>query len=600
MRRLQVALTGWLLLAACAVSAAPVTAPPDTLPTPAFAEDSGRGPWLVRTLKRFLGNRAPSGQDLDGRALELVDRYARDSGRLIEVVLVYQVDRFREGWNRDKAYSRRLFTNLTGPLQTYTRDGVIRETLLFAAGDLVDPFLLADSERLLRELPFISDARIQVVPLEGGEGVAVVVETTDRWPLGLDARVIGLDSYVANLYTVNLAGTGIGLSNELIRERDSECPWGYRGRLRRRNLGGSFLDGELEFEDSFARLRRRVQVERRLSHPGIRAVGGLSLERTVVRDGLLDPSRSVLLDAWGGGVLHLYERRSRTRTARPILIPAVRFLRRDFLDRPAVRPDSNQIYHDRTWYLAGLTFQRLKHYRTSFLYGDGETEDVPAGLTVKVTAGYEDGEYARRSGLFLESGWTSLRNRGELVTANLAVGAYWRNRRAEDGVGRASVAWVTPLHGQDRYRRRLFVGLDYTLGIGRGPFDRLFLDDATGLRDLEPDQVAGNQRLVGTVEARVFTPWSLLGFRTSLSAFADVGMIGAEDAASILQEKIYTSTGLGFSLRNPDLVLPTLRARLSLVRSVRTSGIQVVVAAGSGVLRGLPVIDARPDALDYR
>ena len=80
--------------------------------------------------------------------------------------------------------------------------------------------------------------------------------------------------------------------------------------------------------------------------------------------------------------------------------------------------------------------------------------------------------------------------------------------------------------------------------------EALVLGNSTGLRGLEDNRVLGNQRLIVKLESRVFTPWSVMGFRFMVFGFADVGTVGGEKDP-IVQQKIYSSLGLGFRINNP-------------------------------------------------
>jgi outer membrane protein assembly factor BamA len=65
-------------------------------------------------------------------------------------------------------------------LHITTRDSVVRRALLVKPGEPADKDLLDESERLLRTLSFIKDARIRTYPVGDGR-VDVVVETHDTW-----------------------------------------------------------------------------------------------------------------------------------------------------------------------------------------------------------------------------------------------------------------------------------------------------------------------------------------------------------------------------------------------------------------------------------
>jgi hypothetical protein len=538
----------------------------------------GSGSWVSRNLERYFGGGKQQPEDLQGRARRVVDAYLPYEGRLIEVVLVHQVASFSEGWNRGQPASQRLLTGFTGSIQSYTRDSVIRQYLLFESGDQLDPYLLADSEILLRRLPYINDVRLVVVPLAEADGaVAVVVETTDKWPFGVDARIVKADEFRLTFFSENLAGTGVGFSNQLLHKAGDRRPWGYRGLLYKDNLLGRFLRTEILFEDSYRRRSRALALDRALVHNGLRLIGGLAAERTDDFTKPDIPHNFNRQDVWLGTVHALRGHGGYAGPSRSLLIPALRYQRWQYLGRPQVEPEVYREFHNRRAFLAGMVFQRLKNYKTSYLFGDGETEDLRIGLVAKLSGGYEVREFQKRAVFHLETGYLSGRARGQFWVAGADYGGYLRNGHLEEGVLNLNVGATTKLFDAGRIRYRFFGQLGYTLGLNRYPGDRIFLNDRTGVRDLDDNRVAGNQRLVATGETRLFTDRALLGFRFSFLLFADAGLMGCEDSSSLLKEKVYVSSGVGIRLRNPSLVLPTIQLQASLLSNVDDSGVALLV-----------------------
>lgn len=584
-------LTGLFL---CAGAAAQPETPPET---PA-AQDESR---LDRLLHRFFGNRKPSGEELEGRAVSAVDRFAADAGDHIEVVLVHPVTRFESRFGDDASRGKRLLGELARPLQSYTNDRVIRDYLLFERGQELDPYLLADSERLLRRLPYISDAKLTVVPLNAsGDTVAVVVQTVDRWPIGFDVDVKSADEFRGDLYSVNLRGTGVGWSNRILYRDDGEPRTGYRGLLYKENLTGRFWNLEAEFADSPDEKRLRGSVERTLAHPGINVLGGASWNRYQGRRDNEPNAEVVTGDAWVGRVHRMYDRRTVGRRPRSVLVPALRVEDVDYLSQSTVPADSNLVLYDNRLYLAALSYHRLKYYQTSFLLGLGETENVPRGVVVKLTGGYQDSDANRRMCLFLDTGLVSVRQRGDLVYVSADWGGFFRNQRIEEGLLRLDGRYYTSLVGGGAYRTRFNVRVEYTLGIRRAPGQRLMLRRDLGQRLLPEEEVVGNQRLVTSVEANLFTPWSLAGFRVSWLSFTDLGLIGPENADSLWQERVYYGAGVGVNLRNPDLALPTWRITAAVRNRVEDGRSEFVLGFRS-VSTDPPVVpSAKPSLLVYR
>lgn len=556
-------------------------APDSVAVTDTGNEDEQGGFWLTRILKTLFGRSSKKEEDLGGKSVELVSPYAAYIGKPIEVVIVHQVARFDPSWDDDSGSSQQFLNSVIKPIHSYTKDRLIRDYLLFEQGQVVDPFLLADTERMLRELDFINDVRIRIVPLMGeGESVVVVIETQDKWPFGVTGKIKDPDRYDVNLFFSNLGGYGVRLENKLIYRGDMEPNLGYQGVLSKRNLGGSFADLRLFFEDSWEQLSRQVDVQRDLIHPGIKYVGGASWEYTDVRNNGDVPRKFENVDTWLGRTILLEKADAPRKSARPLLVPAVRFVKNDFAERPVATPDSNESYLNTRDYLVGMTFQRLKHYKTNLLFRMGETEDIPAGFIIKLTGGYQDREFYDRSSAFFQTAYLSTRNRGDILLAFVDMGSYYHNSVSEDGSLNVGGTYISPLVGGSRYRFRFYSFLTYTVAFNRSGDRELELGNRTGLRGLEDNLVKGNKRLILKLESRMFTPWRMMGFKFMIFGYADIGTVGGE-SDPLVQKKIYSSIGLGFQFENTDIVLPATQVRIGFLNSIDENGLALGFKLGS-------------------
>jgi hypothetical protein len=563
-------------------------------------EEDGGGFWLTRVLKTVFGRSAKKEADLGGKSVELVSSYADDIGKPIEVVIVHQVARFDSSWGEDQGSGQHFLNSVTKPIQSYTKDRLIRDYLLFEQGQLVDPFLLADTERMLRELDFINDVRIRIVPLMGEtESVVVVIETQDRWPFGVTGKIKDPDRYDVNLFFSNLGGYGVRLENKLIYRGDMEPNLGYQGILTKRNIWGSFLDLGVLYEDSWAKLSRKAEIQRHLIHPGIKWVGGADWEYTDVRNNRLVPRKFEMGDYWLGRTIPLRRARSTEKSARPLLVPAVRYFKNDFKERPEATPEFNAAYLNTRDYLAGLTFQRLKHYKTNLLFKMGETEDVPAGLVVKLTGGYQDREFYDRTSAFFQTAYLTTRNRGDILLGFVNVGGYFHDYVFEDGSLNVGGTYVTRLVGGSRYRFRIYSFLTYTSAFNRRGEGALVLGNKTGLRGLEDNLVVGNKRLILKLESRMFTPWRMMGFKFMVFGYADVGTVGGE-GDHLPAKKIYSSVGVGFQFESPELVLPATQVRIGFLNSIDENGLALGFKLGSveNPVIGMP--NTKPGGFEIR
>ena len=553
--------------------------------------------WLTRLLHRFFGQAPQEGDELDGRAEILVDQYDQYMGKRIEVVIVHSVLRFEDLPDSNTSV---WLNSLANRFRSYTREGVVRQFLLFETGDTVDPFTIADSERLLRGLEYINDARIILLPLgPDEESVAVIVEYRDRWPLGVSGTIITSDRYNVGLYTTNLAGRGIRFDNRFIINRAGDPSLGYLGSLSRENMGGTFIDGEVAYEDSWQALNRTASIERRNRHFRIRWVGGIRVSDLTARANGGVPQRYEELDDWVGRVFLVAEEKAYRTGARRTLTPAVSYLRRNYLDRPLeVDADTLIGFHNRRTTLGGLTYQRRTDVKTSYLFRMGEAEDLPHGMTFKVSSGYENGEFHRRTAGSVQTVGVYVDERGHVAAGGIGLSGYWRDGDYEDGVFKTNIFYATPLMGRGRYQHRLYSYVEYVLGIDRVTPDGLRLGNRSGIRDLDDSRVSGDQRLVTKLEWRMFTPWHLLGFRIMTFVFVDGGVIGGENDA-LLTRKFYTALGVGMRFNNADLVLPTFEFRLGVLQKIDRPAFGLAFDLGNLEYPEVEVPGEKPSLIRY-
>ena len=77
---------------------------------------------------------------------------------------------------------------LANALHITTRQSFILREILFAENDCLDPFLLEESGRILRQYPFIANANVNAVEQPDGT-YHVLITTQDEWTTKFDLGV---------------------------------------------------------------------------------------------------------------------------------------------------------------------------------------------------------------------------------------------------------------------------------------------------------------------------------------------------------------------------------------------------------------------------
>ena len=132
------------------------------------------------------------------------------AGAVIGAIRIDPQDIFDEGDPRENYGLYKLLNTL----HIETRVTVIRRQLLFRSGERVSLRLIDETERLLRANPYLYDVRIQPVAFRSGV-VDIEVRTRDSWSLQPGAsysRGGGVDTSGVSLEEKNLLGTGVSVS----------------------------------------------------------------------------------------------------------------------------------------------------------------------------------------------------------------------------------------------------------------------------------------------------------------------------------------------------------------------------------------------------
>ena len=149
-------------------------------------------------------------------------------GRITDIFFdrhsVFDVDPFEDGG--PVAWTLRLANRL----HITTRESFLRRELLFRRGECLDPFLVAESGRLLRAYGFLSRVDVYAVPQPDGNQ-HVVVDTQDDWTTKVD---------VSASFDGGISLEGVDVTEENFLGRGMELGFQYQTRREVRDLGFTY------------------------------------------------------------------------------------------------------------------------------------------------------------------------------------------------------------------------------------------------------------------------------------------------------------------------------------------------------------------------
>lgn len=461
-----------------------------------------------------------------------------------------------------------------------TRDRVIRNNLLFEEGDELSASILADSERLLRELPYIRDSRITVVPRpDNPDVVDLEILTKDVVSLSFDIEARDFDSGVLRINHKNIFGSGHEIDNRFALDNGAAQKFSYQFRYRVPNIKRSFTSLDIRYADTENLDITSLQVKRDFVSPAIKYAGSLEWSQQTLRERRLvnivsdEDFEEIFItqqfdfqDVWLARAfpLRISDQVLRDRTR---LILSGRVSNIDFLQRPVVTNNTNQRFHNRFRAIGGLGFSQRRYFKDQLIFGYGRTEDIPYGMAIETLAGYEWGEFYNRTY------WGARVSRGGYVGllgyfyTGFSVEGFVYNKENEQGIVRTDFRYISNLIDFNRWKFRQFITFNYTRGFNR--FDSEFIDirNRNGIRGLESHTLRGTQRLLLNIETVSFTPLQLLDFRLAMFGFADIGKIN-DGSRDIFKEKSHTGFGIGFRIRNDNLSFNAVEIRLAYYPNV--------------------------------
>jgi hypothetical protein len=502
--------------------------------------------------------------DPSGESIESESPYVSHVGRFIRNIEIYRYNILSDTPVGSKNPDLPALVRGIERIHMDTKISKITAFLLFEEGDPVDPYALADSERLLRETPFIQDARVIVIPVEESpDSVDVQVLTRDFWSIGIRYTWITEDRHRIKLFERNLLGYGqtiewevsVDLEREESRKTDHALYYGAP------NIFSTFIDGSIRWIDAVAYKYNEWALSRRYISPEIKWIGGAAIEGMDDVDDVPSKVRKWdRQDLWIGRSFRL-GRGHAGEDSRRRIIPAVRVTRTDYHVRPDVSADKNRGYHDRTSYLGSVSLTERSFRKMRMVFSFGRTEDVAYGFLASVTGGSSVGEFHTRPYLSADLAYSLFVGNSGYLAARAAAGGYHRDGAMEDGTFSLTLGGFSSLLPFWRSVARHFFVIDYINGYNRLPNDTVELEEPRGdLRGMSNTGIEGHQRLTISWEGILFADWDWWGFRFASFGYAETGQCGP-DWDSFLSEKYYFSLGGGFRIHNERLAFDVYELR---------------------------------------
>jgi hypothetical protein len=457
-----------------------------------------------------------------------------------------------------------------------TNKKILTNSLLIKTGEPLDALVLADNERIIRELPYIEDVRIHIYPdTPNADTVDVVFVVKDVWSIGLGLKISDIKSGEFGIWNKNIFGFGHENQYNIFWNINERPLLGYEGIYKINNIAGSFIAGDFRYLKKDVTESYRINLERKFFTPDIKYAGGVIVEYKDTRTSieLLDtimedePVQYNLYDLWIGRAFQIRNTKNLLTNSRTNIMLAGKILRKKYSLCPTTTSNSLYEFHDRTIILGSAALARQGYFRSNLIYSFGQTEDIPFGLLLQVIGGIEFGDFNNRPYLGSRiSHGTYLWKLGYLYN-RLEIGGFYFNNAFEQGILSITNNYFTHIINGGRFKYRFFTNINYKIGIRRFDDEYISIENKGGISGLKSDLLKGTQKFTVNMQVNAFSPYYLYGFRFVFFGSVDLGFIGSS-TDMLFSNSLYSGIGAGIRLRNERLVFNTFQIKLTYYPAV--------------------------------
>lgn len=492
-------------------------------------------------------------------------------GKIIRQILINHIDFEKNITDTSRTIKNRL-VQIGNTLHNTSKEWVIRDHVFFKEKKPLNPYLLADNERYIRDLDFIVDARLIVVPLSSTEdSVDVLVVTRDVFSVGGSFNPRGVNETKFKIYDVNFAGWGQRLQFNGHYDQDRDPNFGYEVYYRKSSIIGSLINvtagyTQLNTGSSYGNEEEQayyLRLDRPLVSPYSRLAGGLEFSRNWSRnfyqleDSIFRTYRYDVNDVWLG--YNIGAKQKRGDRARHFI--SARIFQQRFREKPFQPQDAeNPAFNSRTYGLAAFTFFKQEFYKTQYVYGFGRTEDVPYGHNMSILTGWQNLLDLQRAYVGLDAEKSFVHSGGNFYTLSFRIGGFPYRGKWED----ATLLLSGKLFSKPKFYKKFLIrqsaDLDFTYVFNQRTNTLLDIDYTFGLEGFATDSLLGTKRLHARYELVLYSPWKILGFRLAPLIFTDVAIIAPHNK-QLFYGKPFVGLGAGIRTRNENLVFGTIELK---------------------------------------
>lgn len=510
--------------------------------------------------------------------IKTANPYLVHAGKTIRAIKIMSLG-FERNINDTARIRNTLGVIIANAFHKNTKEKIIINNLFFREGGKVNPYMLADNERHLRDQAYIQDSRILIDSLPGSkDSVDIIVITKDVFSIGGSVNINGVKRIKIGVKEENLGGTGSKISVGTFYEKGRLPNFGYGAEVIKRNIKGSFIDWSLGFQtyrSAFNSGRGEEQyfythIEKPLVSVYVPWIGAadISLSKTTnayIKDSLYQSDYTYSYfnaDAWFGYNFGSKRFLSGSITNRLRKFVALRSIHQRFNKVPQTSMFGYDYrYADISGALVSFSIFKQDYYRTNFIYGFGRNEDVPEGFSAALIGGWTNKNNRSRPYYGIDAQRSHFNKKGFFSSYTFRFGGYSHKNKWEDIDLLLGIEHFTRLKILgSKWLNRNFYGSSFTRQMRPFLNQPLYLNSMFGLPYFHNNAIAANFRGTLKGEAVFYNMNKFWGFRVAPFVFGDMSVLTPVNQ-SYKKSDLYSAWGGGVRTRNENLIFGTIELR---------------------------------------
>lgn len=520
--------------------------------------------------------------------------YKRYEGKIIRNIIIDSKDPFGYSVSDTTRLPKNWLERTGNKIHIKSKEMAIRNFLLLKEKQPLDTFMIAESARLLRAQNYIREVNITPHFISSSkDSIDIIITTLDSWSL------IPKFSYSTSQTKIgvrerNILGTGHELGIDYSK-RSEDGNNAFEGSYTVPNFKNTFISGTIRYQiDYDAYYKKTFSLNRSFYSPLTRWAGGILLQEQFLERHFPDDTLALISqdlrytaqDYWGGHSFRLFKGNSeRERTTN--LIVSARALVVNYREKPGREYDSISFFSNEKFYLLSTSIASRQFVEDSYIFRDGPTEDVPVGIVYSITGGLQNKNQANRMYLGAKIFYGNYFKWG-FGSVNFEAGSFFNGSKTEQTAYSFNASYFSNLWSiGSEWKMRQFIKPQFILGTNRlnSVGDRLSLNEDPSFsgvyNNLDRNKngsiqgfdssTIGTQKYVLALQTQFYSPWELLGFRLNPFININLGMLtGGENSYGT--NKLYSSFGVGFIIRNDYLVFDSFQLSLNYYPQIPGQG----------------------------